>query len=143
LWRLEALIGTGVTLLAAVAAAVVIVVTDATPTLLVLPVVGWAVIFVVSVIVFPRLAYARFRFGIDDEEIDIQRGRVWIERVLVPMARVQHVDTERGPLQRRLGLASVVVHTAAGGFEIPALDLERAVELRTRIAVLARVSDEL
>jgi uncharacterized protein len=113
------------------------------PALLALPVLAWAAIFVSSVVVFPRLAYARWRFGIDDEEIDIQRGRVWIERVLVPMARVQHVDTERGPVQRRLGLASVVVHTAAGHFEIPALDLERAVELRTRIAVLARVSDEL
>jgi membrane protein YdbS with pleckstrin-like domain len=127
----------------ATGAGVAIVATGLSPALLALPVLGWAAIFATSYVVFPRLAYARFRFGIDDQEIDIERGRVWIERVLVPMARVQHVDTERGPLQRRLGLASVMIHTAAGHFEIPALDLERAVELRTRIAVLARVSDEL
>lgn len=42
------------------------------------------------------------------------------------MARVQHVDSEVGPLERRLGLASVWVHTASGAFEIPALDAERA-----------------
>lgn len=143
MWRLEALGITGVALLVAVGAGIGIVMSGASPFLLVLPVLGWAAIFVTSFVVFPRLAYARWRFGIDDEEIDIQRGRLWIDRVLVPMARVQHVDTARGPLQRRLGLASVVVHTAAGGFEIPALDLERAVALRTRIAVLARVSDEL
>jgi len=122
---------------------VVIVALDWSPALLVLPVVAWVVIAVLSVVVLPNLAYARWRFGIDEEEIDLERGRVWIERVLIPMARVQHVDTERGPLQRRLGLASVVVHTAAGSFEIPALDLQRAAELRTRIATLARISDDV
>ena len=131
------------TLLLAAGACVVVVAAGWPTALLALPVIAWVAIVVLSVGVLPRLAYARWRFGIDDEEIDIQRGRMWIERVLVPMARVQHVDTERGPIQRRLGLASVVVHTAAGGFEIPALDLERAVELRKRIAVLARVSDDL
>jgi membrane protein YdbS with pleckstrin-like domain len=135
--------GAGIALLAALGACVAIVLLDWSPALLVVLIVGWAAIFVVWVLVFPSLAYQRWRFDIGDEEIDIQRGRMWIERVLVPMARVQHVDTERGPLQRRLGLASVVVHTAAGHFEIPALDLERAVELRTRIAVLARVSDDV
>ena len=121
----------------------VIVALEWSPALLVLPVVAWVVIAVLSVVVLPNLAYARWRFGIDEEEIDLERGRVWIERVLIPMARVQHVDTERGPLQRRLGLASVVVHTAAGSYEIPALDLQRAAELRTRIATLARVSDDV
>jgi membrane protein YdbS with pleckstrin-like domain len=137
------MLGAGVTLVAAVGACVLIVALDWSPALLVLPVVGWVVIAVLSVVVFPNLAYARWRFGIDEEEIDLQRGRMWIERVLIPMARVQHVDTERGPIQRRLGLASVVVHTAAGSFEIPALDLQRAAELRTRIATLARVSDDV
>jgi membrane protein YdbS with pleckstrin-like domain len=92
---------------------------------------------------FPALAYRRWRFSVDDEEIDIQRGRLWVERVLVPMARVQHVDTETSPLSRRLGLASVWIHTASGAFEIPALDAARAAELRVRIGRLARVSDEL
>jgi membrane protein YdbS with pleckstrin-like domain len=137
------MVGAGVALVAAVGACVLIVVLGWSAALLVVPVLAWVVIVATSVLLLPQLAYNRWRFGIDDEEIDIQRGRMWIERVLVPMARVQHVDTERGPIQRRLGLASVVIHTAAGHFEIPALDLERAVELRTRIAVLARVSDDL
>ena len=115
----------------------------ASPVIVVLPGIAWLPYFALSVLILPRLAYRRWRFGIDDEEIDLQRGRVWIERVLVPMARVQHVDSEVGPLERRLGLASVWVHTAAGAFKIPALDAERARELRVRIARLARVSDEL
>jgi len=130
-------------LLAALVAVVVLAEVDASPALVVLPGLAWLVFFALSVFVLPPLAYQRWRFGIDDEEIDLQRGRLWVERVLVPMARVQHVDSEVGPLERRLGLASVWVHTASGAFEIPALDAERARELRVRIARLARVSDEL
>jgi len=133
----------GGALLAALVAGAVLVETGASPVLVALPGLAWLPFFALSVFALPRLAYRRWRFGIDDEEIDLQRGRVWVERVLVPMARVQHVDTGAGPLQRRLGLASVWVHTAAGAFEIPALDAERARDLRVRIARLAHVSDEL
>jgi membrane protein YdbS with pleckstrin-like domain len=61
----------------------------------------------------------------------------------VPMARVQHVDTRRGPLQRRLGLSTVVFYTAAGPNEIPQLASETADEVRDRIAELTREADEL
>ncbi len=133
----------GGALVAALVAGIVLVEVGASPVLVAAPAVAWLPYFVLSVLVLPRLAYRRWRFGIDDEEIALQRGRLWIERVLVPMARVQHVDSEVGPIQRRLGIASVWVHTAAGAFEIPGLDAERARDLRLRIARLARVSDEL
>ncbi len=64
-------------------------------------------------------------------------------RTLVPMARVQHVDTRRGPLQRRLGLSTVVFYTAAGPNEIPQLASGTAAEVRDRIAELTREADEL
>jgi membrane protein YdbS with pleckstrin-like domain len=32
--------------------------------------------------------------------------------VLVPRSRVQHLDIERGPIERQYGLATLVVHTA-------------------------------
>ncbi len=131
-----------VALLAALALAA-LALADYAPALAVAPLLAWALLAALVVGVLPPLAYRRWRFGIGDEEIDLQHGRLWVERVLIPMARVQHVDTETGPLSRRLGLASVRVHTAAGGFEIPALDRARAVELRIRIARLARVGDEL
>ena len=59
------------------------------------------------------------------------------------MARVQHVDTRRGPLQRRPGLSTVVFYTAAGLNEIPQLAQRTATEVRDRIAELTRTADEL
>jgi membrane protein YdbS with pleckstrin-like domain len=68
---------------------------------------------------------------------------LWIGRTLVPLARIQHVDTRSGPLQRRFGLATVVFYTAAGANSIPELSAPVAAEARDRIAELTREQDEL
>jgi membrane protein YdbS with pleckstrin-like domain len=93
--------------------------------------------------VIPELRWSRWRYEIRDEEIDLRHGTVTVTRTLIPMLRVQHVDTTRGPLDQLLGLATVVVHTAAGETTIPALDEEYAGRLRDRIATLARTADDL
>ena len=59
------------------------------------------------------------------------------------MARIQHVDTTRSPLQRRYGLASVILYTAAGANEIPALADPVAESVRFRIAALANTRDDV
>ena len=91
----------------------------------------------------PELRWRRWRYEVRDEEIDLRHGTLRITRTLVPMLRVQHVDTTRGPLDQVLGLATVVVHTAAGATTIPALGEGDAERLRDRIAALARTPDEL
>ena len=42
----------------------------------------------------------------------MRRGLIWRNEILVPRSRVQHLDLERGPIERRYGLATLVVHTA-------------------------------
>ena len=73
----------------------------------------------------------------------LRHGTLRITRTLVPMLRVQHVDTTQGPIDQALGLATVVVHTAAGATTIPALEEAHAGRLRDHIATLARTADEL
>ncbi len=111
--------------------------------LAVLPLLGALVLAVLLVFVLPPLLWRRWRYEIRPLEIDLQRGLVRMTRTLVPMARVQHVDTRRGPLQRRLGLSTVVFYTAAGPNEIPQLASGTADEVRDRIAELTREADEL
>ena len=100
-------------------------------------------VFAVGVGAVPELRWRRWRYEVRDEEIDLLHGTVRLTRTLVPMMRVQHVDTTRGPIDQVLGLATVVVHTAAGKTTIPALDEYDAGRLRDRIALLARTPDEL
>ena len=103
-----------------------------------LPVLAVAALFVVSVGVVPALRWRRWRYEIREDEVDLQRGIVWISRTLVPLARIQHVDTQSGPLQRRFGLATVVFYTAAGANQIPELSAAVAAEVRDRIAELTK-----
>ncbi len=117
--------------------------TEAALYLAVLPALGALALAILFVAVLPTLLWRRWRYEIRPLEVDLQRGLVQVTRTLVPMARVQHVDTRRGPLQRRLGLSTVVFYTAAGPNEIPQLASKTAAEVRDRIAELTRTADEL
>jgi membrane protein YdbS with pleckstrin-like domain len=100
-----------------------------------------AALGVIATLAIPRLRWARWRWDINDEGIDIQHGTLAINRTLVPWIRVQHVDTRRGLFEQAFALSTVVVHTAAGSHTIPLLPAQEADELRTRIAGLARTEE--
>ena len=107
---------------------------------------GWLAVVAVGVIavgVVPELRWRRWRWDVREQEIDIRHGTLAVTRTLVPMLRVQHVDTKRDLLQQALGLATVVFHTAAGANEIPGLTVAEAGRVRDRIAELARTADVL
>jgi membrane protein YdbS with pleckstrin-like domain len=99
--------------------------------------VGYAV---AQIIVIPPLRYRYWRYRVDEHELDIRRGVFVVRRTLVPLVRVQNVDTVQGPVSRFFGLSAVTVATAAGTHAIPALSDETANALRDRISALARVA---
>ena len=109
----------------------------------ILPVAVVLALAVLAVGVAPGLRWRRWRYEIRPDEVDLQRGIFWVSRTLVPLARIQHVDTRQGPLQRRFGLATVVFYTAAGPNQIPELSTPVAADVRDRIAELTRAQDEL
>lgn len=90
----------------------------------------------------PALRYRRWRYEIFDQEIYIQHGILIRTRTLVPMIRVQHVDTEQGPILKKFCLATVSISTAATTHYIPALPEEAASRLRDQISTLARVDED-
>jgi membrane protein YdbS with pleckstrin-like domain len=100
-------------------------------------------IALVGVTAMPRLRYRHWRYELRDEELDLLRGALVITRTLIPMVRVQHVDTRRTWLGDQVGVQAVIVHTAAGSHTIPALEPHAATAIRDRIALLARTPDEL
>ncbi len=96
----------------------------------------------VHVLVLPRLRWRQWRYEVREDEIDLRRGAFTVRRTLVPMSRVQHVDTRRTVVSEMFGLAAVVFHTAAGDNEIPALKEADAAEIRDRIADLSATSED-
>lgn len=104
--------------------------------------VGVLAVAVVMGGLLPELRWRRWRYEVRDEEVDLVRGAFVVRRTIVPIRRVQHVDTESGPLRDALGLATVTFHTAAGGLAIPALAKGEAEHVRRRVAELTRTRDD-
>lgn len=94
---------------------------------------------VLSIGVAPWWRYAVHRWEVTDEAVYTRVGWLTQESRVAPISRVQTVDTERGPLERLLGLATVTVTTAssAGAVQISALDLPVAEETVTRLTSIA------
>ncbi|OUO92509.1 hypothetical protein B5F40_01030 [Gordonibacter sp. An230] len=112
-------------------------------------VVGAAITFAVYVlalvlwlVVLPVIRFARWRYELSDDYLDIAKGIVWRKRFVIPFIRVQNTDTRQGPILRLFGLASVTVATAAGEHEIPGLAFDVAEQLRDHAAELARLARE-
>ncbi|HEV2769659.1 MAG TPA: PH domain-containing protein [Solirubrobacteraceae bacterium] len=100
------------------------------------------VVAAVGVVAMPVLRWRRWRYEVRDEEIDLRHGAFTVTRTLIPVPRVQHVDTRRTVVSQLFGLAVVVIHTAAGRNAIPGLAERDAAAIRDRIAELARTPDE-
>jgi len=94
------------------------------------------------VAVIPELRWRRWRWDLTNEGIDIQHGAFTVNRTLIPWVRVQHVETRRNVFEQAFGLATVIVHNAAGSHTIPLLALADAEELRERIAARAQTDED-
>lgn len=63
-------------------------------------------------VLFARARWRRTTWRLDERGLQVRSGVAWRKECLVPRSRVQHLDLERGPIERRFGLATLVVHTA-------------------------------
>jgi membrane protein YdbS with pleckstrin-like domain len=113
------------------------------------PAVRWSLVavvaglLVVTVLVAPPIRYRIFWYAVSPEEIDISTGLYVRTRTVIPMSRVQHLRTDHGPIADRFRVATLHIHTAAGTVRLADLDRDEAEQVRTRIAALAQVSDDV
>jgi membrane protein YdbS with pleckstrin-like domain len=128
-WQLRALL----TLLVLVAPQVVALLVLGSDTPGWLPLTTGATVLVVALyaLVVPPLLYRIHRWEVTDEAVYTLSGWLVREWRIAPISRVQTVDTEHGPLQQLLKLASVTVTTASarGAVEIRGLEDNAAAEL--------------
>jgi membrane protein YdbS with pleckstrin-like domain len=93
-----------------------------------------AVILVWVALVVPRQVRA-LGYAERDDDLLIRRGILFRSLVVVPYGRMQYVDVEAGPLDRKLGIAKVQLHTASASTDasIPGLVPDEAERLRDRL----------
>ena len=87
----------------------------------------------IHAIVWPMYEYRYYRYGINDDHLLVQRGVLFRRWSAIPHHRIQHVDTQQGPIERIFGLASLQLYTASGQSadgSIPGLAQDTAEQLR-------------
>lgn len=73
-----------------------------------------------------------------EDDLLVRRGVLVRRTSVVPYGRMQYVDVTVGPLDRRYGLATVTLHTAAAASDasVPGLRAAEATRLRDRLTAL-------
>ena len=85
---------------------------------------------------FAGVAYRNWGYLLDTRVFRIRRGVVFTREIHVPRDRIQHVDIEQGPIERRLGLTRLILFTAgtkAAEQVIPGLNKKVAEALRDEL----------
>ncbi|MET0418489.1 MAG: PH domain-containing protein, partial [Actinoplanes sp.] len=91
----------------------------------------------VAVIALPRWWFRVHRWEVTDTAVYTRTGRIWQEWRVAPLSRIQTVDTRRGPVEQRFGLATVVVTTASakGAVTMPGLAHPLAEDIAEQLTI--------
>ena len=139
LWRLRASIALAVwvTLLLAASVAIGQVLQGALAALVLAFVGGLLVRWWTSMV------WRAWQFRVGAEALHLRHGVLTRRESTIPYHRVQHIDLEAGPLERRMGLTSLILRTASASSDstVPGIDADEAEALRARILALVGTGD--
>lgn len=86
-------------------------------------------IFVLFALIYPHIEYIQWSYRLSDDRIEIKKGIFWRSYSIIPVARIQHVESANGVFQRMFKLASVRIYTAGGIHSIENLSQQTAEDI--------------
>ncbi|KGA95715.1 hypothetical protein AJ85_01720 [Alkalihalobacillus alcalophilus ATCC 27647 = CGMCC 1.3604] len=94
-----------------------------------------------AVFIRPTLLQRTWRYEVDEDFIQLKFGVLTKRHYIIPMVKVQYVNTNQGPLLRYYHLSTLTVGTTASTHEIPAIPEQTAQALRGKIASFADLGE--
>ena len=138
MWTIDGLIATGIFLVIAVSVNIFLEFNALWKYILTGSIYGLALIILINSLFMPKYKYEKFRYDMDEEKITLKYGVFTEINVIIPMRRVQYVDTEQGIILRKHKLINLTVHTAGGEYQIPYLESEVGSKLQLSIAKIVQ-----
>ncbi len=93
------------------------------------------VLATLNLLVYPPLEYIQWKYYIDEEKVVIKEGLFWLKTTVVPVIRIQHLSTECGPVNRKMGLVKLRIHTTSVPFTINGLTEEVAEQIAASLNI--------
>jgi uncharacterized protein len=101
-------------------------------------------LYIFMAFVVPARKYRHWGYAMGTDRLRIVRGYMFYRDTVVPFGRIQHIDVEQGPVDRRYGLATLTVHTAGNHNSTVALPgLLHADALAMREAIRAAIRQDV
>ena len=94
------------------------------------------VVAIALVLLVPHRRFAARGYAMSRDRLRVVRGLLFRSDTVVPFGRVQHLDVDRGPIERAFGLATLTLHTAGthnASIRLPGLAHDRALAMREDI----------
>ena len=95
-----------------------------------------AALGLLAALILPGRRYRAWGYREAEDELHVRHGLLVRTETAVPFARVQHIDLAQGPIERRYGLARLILYTAGtrgASVPLPGLAREEAERMRDRI----------
>lgn len=102
-------------------------------------------VLTVFLVAYSVLRYRSWAFDLKEDHFYREHGVFKKVYSMVPHVRIQHIDTNRGPVERLLGLSTVRVYTAGSkgaDIKVPGLERERAKEIQKKLRNVAIESEK-
>ncbi|MDR0831809.1 MAG: PH domain-containing protein [Bacillales bacterium] len=79
--------------------------------------------------VFPSLQYKKYQILIEGNKVTVKRGVIFLKTEVATFARIQHISTYRGILDRFFQMTNVFLITAGSNVRLTRLSLEQGQEV--------------
>lgn len=92
---------------------------------------------------WPPIDYRHRAYRVSESGVQVRKGVLWRTVCDVPHTRVQHMDVNQGPIERKFGLANLVLHTAgttSASVKLEGLGYDTAVAIRDHLISAARAA---
>ncbi len=94
--------------------------------------------------VVPARKYRHWGYAMGADRLRVVRGYMFYRDTIVPFGRIQHIDVDQGPIDRRYDLSTLTVHTAGNHNSTVALPgLLHADALAMREAIRAAIRQDV
>lgn len=91
------------------------------------------VLSVLFISVVPFFRFKHFRYFLDDKEVHVRKGIIFINTQIIPYFRIQNIDINEGFIMRKYQLATLTLSAAGGNSEIILINKKEAHKLKTLI----------
>lgn len=85
---------------------------------------------VFMIFISPTLKGKHWRYSFEDDRIMLKTGIWFRDQVTIPMIRIQNIESNVGPIAKKLDLTSLSVTTASDTHKLPELNTQEALELQ-------------